>query len=108
MAEILGRTLDELSPQTRRCLMLLEEFVSDACHRQAIDREHVRFTRREFRESIQWSDFQVRMHFEKLVQMEYLLVHRGKQGRSFLYELLYNGQGQDGKPFLMGLATGEG
>ena len=35
--------------------------------------------------------------------MEYLLVHRGGRGQSFVYELLYEGQGDDGKPFLMGL-----
>ena len=89
MSEILGRSLDELSPQTRRCLMMLETFVSEACQKQAIERDQFRFSRREFRESIRWSDFQVRMHFAKLVEMEYLLVHRGKQGRSFVYELLW-------------------
>ena len=35
--------------------------------------------------------------------MEYLLVHRGERGQSYVYELLYEGQGADGKPFLMGL-----
>jgi hypothetical protein len=30
-------------------------------------------------------------------------VHRGGRGQSFVYELLYDGQGRDGKPFLMGL-----
>ena len=35
--------------------------------------------------------------------MEYLLVHRGSRGQSFVYELLYAGEGQDGQPFLMGL-----
>ncbi len=89
MSEILGRSLDELSPQTRRCLQLLEKFVKEACQKQAIEQDQFRFSRRDFRESVRWSDFQVRMHFAKLVEMEYLLVHRGKQGRSFVYELLY-------------------
>ena len=103
MAEILGRSLDELSPQTRRCLLLLEQFVAENCKRTAIDRENYRFSRREFREWIGWSDFQVRMHLDKLVAMEYVLVHHGKQGRSYVYELIYAGQGQDGRPFVMGL-----
>jgi hypothetical protein len=30
-------------------------------------------------------------------------VHRGKRGRSYVYELLYGGEGQGGNPFLMGL-----
>jgi hypothetical protein len=104
MAEILGRSLDELSPQTRRCLLLLEEYVLDQCQRKDIGQKDYRFSRREFRESIGWSDFQVRMHLSKLVAMEYVLVHHGKQGRSYLYELIYAGQGRDGRPFVLGLA----
>ena len=103
MAEILGRSLDELSPQTRRCLLLLEEYVRGNCQRLVVERSHYRFSRREFREWIGWSDFQVRMHLDKLVAMEYVLVHHGKQGRSYVYELIYAGQGQDGRPFVMGL-----
>ena len=103
MAEILGRSLDELSPQTRRCLLLLEEYVRGNCQRSVVERAHYRFSRREFREWIGWSDFQVRMHLDKLVAMEYVLVHHGKQGRSYVYELIYAGQGQDGRPFVMGL-----
>jgi hypothetical protein len=38
-----------------------------------------------------------------LVALEYLLVHRGGRGQSFEYELLYDGKGMDGKPFMMGL-----
>ena len=103
MAEILGRSLDELSPQTRRCLLSLEQFVAESCKQRAMDRTGFRFSRREFREWIGWSDFQVRMHFDKLVAMEYVLVHHGKQGRCYVYELIYAGQGRDGKPFVMGL-----
>ena len=43
------------------------------------------------------------MHLRKLVEMEYLLVHRGGRGQSFVYELLYDGKGKNGKPFLPGL-----
>ena len=35
--------------------------------------------------------------------MEYLLVHRGGRGQSFVYELLYDGEGKDGEPFVLGL-----
>ena len=37
------------------------------------------------------------------MQMEYALAHRGRRGQCFVYELLYDGQGRDGKPFLIGL-----
>jgi hypothetical protein len=38
--------------------------------------------------------------------MEHLLVHR--VGRGFAYELLWDGQGRDGSPFLAGLIDPEG
>ena len=37
--------------------------------------------------------------------MEHLLVHR--MGRGFAYELLWDGQGRDGSPFLAGLIDPE-
>jgi len=43
------------------------------------------------------------MHLNKLVDLEYLIGHRGKQGKRFVYELLYQGEGHEGQPFLMGL-----
>ncbi len=103
--EILGRSLDELSPQTRNCLLLTQRFVESESNATGVSRHAFRFTRRDLRESIGWSDFQVRMHLNKLVELEYLLVHRGRQGRRFVYELLYQGEGQGGTPFLMGLAN---
>jgi DNA primase len=102
-AEILGRCLDELPPQTRRFLSLLGELVEQACRKKKTARADHRFTQRDVREFTGWSPFQVKVHLAKLVDLEYVLVHRGGRGQSFVYELLYEGQGQDGKPFLMGL-----
>ena len=39
--------------------------------------------------------------------MEYVLVHRGGRGQSFVYELLWDGEGIDGEPFLIGLVDVE-
>lgn len=105
--EALGRSLDELPPQTRRLLLMIEDMVRAACERLAITRHDYRFSRREVRSHAGWSDFQVKMHMHKLESMEYVLVHRGGRGQSFVYELLYDGQGTDGKPFLMGLVDVE-
>jgi DNA primase catalytic core len=105
--EVLGRSLDELPPQTRRLLGLLDPIVAKEAERAGLDRSDVRFTRREVREHTGWTDFQVRCHMEKLVAMEYVLVHRGGRGQSFVYELLYDGQGQDGGAFLIGLLDPE-
>ncbi|MCY2990821.1 MAG: toprim domain-containing protein [Planctomycetota bacterium] len=102
-AEVLGRTLDELSPQARRLLILLHDMVSQKCHELASERSAYRFTRRDVREAIGWSDYQVRVHLNKLVRLEYVLAHRGSRGQQFVYELLYDGQGREGQPFLLGL-----
>ena len=77
--------------------------VETQCTAQVITRADYRFSRREVREHAGWSDFQVKMHMHKLEELEYVLVHRGGRGQSFVYELLYDGAGRDGKPFLMGL-----
>jgi DNA primase catalytic core len=101
--EVLGRSLDELPPQTRRLLLLLDELVTERAKREALERAQVRFSRREVREATGIGDTQLRLHLERLVALEYLLVHRGARGASFVYELLYDGQGKDGRPFVPGL-----
>jgi DNA primase len=105
--EALGRSLDELSPQTRRLLGEVTAMVDSQCRTQQINRCDHRFSRRDVRDYTNWSDFQVKMHMHKLEELEYVLVHRGGRGQSFVYELLYDGQGRDGKPFLMGLVDVE-
>lgn len=101
--EVLGRSLDELPPQTRKLLSLVHEMVRGICEKEGFERADVRFSRRDIREHVQWGNTQLKIHLKRLEEMEYLLVHRGKRGQSFEYELLYNGEGQDHKPFLMGL-----
>jgi DNA primase len=102
--QVLGRSLDELAPQTRRLLLALDALVAEAAQAQGVRRSEVRFTRREVRERTGWSNTQVHIHLGRLVELEYLLVHRGGgSGQRFVYELLYAGQGEDGKPFLAGL-----
>lgn len=103
-SEVLGHTLDELPPQTRRLLGLLDAFVSERCRQKGIERSEHRFSRRDVREATAWTYDQLRVHLDRLVDMEYLLVHRGSRGQSFVYELVWNGEGQDGRPFLMGLS----
>jgi DNA primase catalytic core len=105
--EVLGRSLDELPPQTRRLLGLVAEMVAKRCGELGLDRADYRFTRRDVREWTGWTDFPVRCHMEKLVAMEHVLVHRGARGQSFVYELLYDGQGRDGSAFLVGLLDPE-
>ncbi|MCC6642614.1 MAG: toprim domain-containing protein [Deltaproteobacteria bacterium] len=101
--EVLGRTLDELPPKTRELLRRLVAWVAEQCAALDLGRADFRFSRRAVREVTRWSDTALKVHLGRLAEMEYLLVHRGGRGQSFEYELLYQGEGEAGAPFLMGL-----
>jgi hypothetical protein len=101
--DVLGRSLDELAPQTRRLLGLIDQMVSAASTRLAIDRRDYRFSRKDVRVHTGWGHTQLKIHLHRLEELEYLLVHHGGRGQSFVYELLYQGEGQDGSSFVIGL-----
>jgi DNA primase len=100
---VLGRSLDELPPQTRRLLLLIDELVRAECERQKIERREFRFSRRDVRAATGWGDTQLKVHLHRLEDLEYLLVHRGGRGQSFVYELLFESDGKNAKPLLPGL-----
>ncbi len=101
--EVLGRTLDELPPQTRKLLRLILALVAERCTAQEIKQSDYRFSRREIREHTSWGHTQLKIHLKRLEELEYLLVHRGGRGQSFVYELLYDGDTEDDQPHLSGL-----
>jgi len=98
---VLGRSLDELPPGTRRLLGLIERHVEAAAAEQGTVRERVRFTRRELRESLGWGDTQLKVHLARLLALELIWAHRGPHG-SHRYELAWDGEGEAG-PHLPGL-----
>jgi len=102
-SDVLGRTLDELPPQTRKLLELIHDWVTQRCRDLKVEAVDFRFTRKDVREMSGWGNTQLKIHLGRLEEMEYLLIHRGGRGQSFIYELLYQGQGQHHNPFLMGL-----
>lgn len=101
--DVLGRCLDDMPPQTRRLLALLEKMVADQCAAKKIERGDVGFTRRQVREVTGWSNTQLHVHLGRLEDLEYLLTHRADHGQGFVYELAYDGAGKDGRPFVCGL-----
>jgi len=101
--EVLGRSLDELPPQTRRLLGLLDCMVHEISRKKGIDRDQCVFTRRQVRAFTGWTEFQTRTHLSKLQDMEYVLAHYGRRGQSFLYELAFDGDAETPKPQLIGL-----
>ncbi len=105
--EVLGRTLDELPPQTRSLLGLIHKMVAARCKSLDMHRSDFRFSRRDVREQIGWGNTQLKTHLHRLEELEYLLVHRGGRGQSMVYELLYNGEGEESEIFTMGLIDSE-
>jgi hypothetical protein len=101
--ETLGRCLDEMPPQTRRLLALIEREVAVRCAAKKLERSDVRFSRRQVREATGWSNTQLHVHLKRLEDLEYLLSHRADRGEGFVYELVYDGAGKDGRPFVCGL-----
>jgi DNA primase catalytic core len=89
--EVLGRSLDELPPQTRRLLASVVEHVRSQARTQAVPAAEVRFTRKDVREATGWGDTQLKVHMARLVELEYLLTHRAERGQGFAYELLFDG-----------------
>lgn len=103
VSEVLGRSLDDLRPETRRMLLAIDAMVREECRKLQIERADYRFSRRQVREHTGWSATQVRIHMERLHEMEYLVTHRGGRGQSFLYELVFELGENASKPQLPGL-----
>lgn len=100
---VLGRSLDELPPQTRRVLSQLDAWVEEQAAAQGIARTVVRFTRRAARAALGLSDTQLRVHLERLVELDYVELHGGRAGQRFHYRLLFDGDAERDTPQLMGL-----
>jgi hypothetical protein len=102
-AEVLGRSLDEMPPQTRRVLEVVHGWARGRCEVEGGSLSELRFSRREVREVLGMSAEQVRVHVDRLVELEYVAVHRGRTGQSFVYELADDGEGAAGGRFVLGL-----
>jgi DNA primase len=102
---VLGQSLDELPPQTRRLLELLDVLVARLAGGDQVDRCMVRFTRRKLREELGWGDTQLKVHLGRLVDLELVSAHRVEHGQ-FLYELAWNSTViGDGGRFVVGLSS---
>jgi hypothetical protein len=87
--EMLGRSLDELPPQTRRLLAHIRELMKQK-RKERSTKAASTFSRRELRDACGWSLTQVRVHLERLVDLEYLAVQHGRFGSQFVYEILFD------------------
>ncbi len=101
--DVLGKSLDELPPQTRKLLNHIGDMVQVACQNEKISQADYRFSRKQIRAFTGWGNTQLKLHCHRLEEMEYLLVHRGKRGQSYQYELLHNAELSKGDQQLTGL-----
>jgi DNA primase catalytic core len=91
--EVLGRSLDELPPQTRRLLAHIRELMKAKRSGSATghpQKAATTFSRKELRDLCGWSLTQVRVHLERLVELECLAVRHGRLGSQFVYEVLFD------------------
>ena len=104
-SHVLMRSLDDVPPQTRRLLLLIDKMVTEECERLQIERLDYRFTRATVRQRTGWSDSQLKTHLHRLEELEYLALHRGVSGQSFVYALNFE-MDANGRPVLPGLSYG--
>jgi DNA primase catalytic core len=97
-ASVLGRSLDELPPQTRRLLGLVEALVRDRAKIEGLEPHNVRFTRRDVRERTGWGNTQLKVHLGRLEELEYLVAERG--GGRAVRSIYALSVGEDGAPLL--------
>ncbi len=98
----LGRSLDGLAPQARVFVKQVDQYVSEISRRDSIPRAAVRFTRRQLRQALKCADFAMRTYLARLVELEYVLVHRGRNGQQYVYELIVDyGELEDEVPDLV-------
>ncbi len=104
-SHVLMRSLDDVPPQTRRLLLLIDKMVTEECERLEIERLDYRFTRATVRQRTGWGDSQLKKHLSRLEDLEYLALHRGTLGQSFVYALNFE-MDSNGRPVLPGLSYG--
>jgi len=101
--EVLGKTLDELPPQTRKLLKEIQVWVQQSCKVDCINQRDVRFTRKQLRDVTGWGNTQLKVHLARLEDMEFLTLHSIPRSKAIAYELLFDGTVESHASQLMGL-----
>lgn len=101
--EVFGRSLDEMSPPSRRLLVEIKRLVDKTILETHLPEDCCVISRRDIREWTDWSDYQIRTHIKELEELEYLIPIQATSGKRFTYQLVWAGQGLDGEKFILGL-----
>jgi DNA primase catalytic core len=101
--EVLGRSMDDMPPQARRLLGLVQQMQRERAKKaKGSDGGHWR--RRDLRAFTGWSDTALKVHLARLVELEYVLPSRDPEHlNGQLYELLFDGDVDAQHPHLSGL-----
>lgn len=99
--EVLWQSWDELAPPVRGLQQELETLYQRRATELKIDPADLQLTRREIREATGWSDWQVRVYCQRLLEMEYLVMTTAGNGRPCVYQLI--DPGRDDRPQLKDL-----
>ena len=93
---LFGQALDDLSRPGQQLLALVFDYVQSQAAQQKTTADKITFSRRELREALKWSEYQLRTYLDELARLEYVWPLAGRQGQPFRYRLLYDGQAQSG------------
>jgi DNA primase len=104
-AELFGASVDDLSRPGRELLERTAAHVQAKAERTKTTPEKVEFTRRELREALGWSEYQLRTHLHELAELEYIVSLSGRYGATFTYRLLWSPE--EGGRFVPGLKSVE-
>jgi hypothetical protein len=102
-AQVLSRSLDELPPQTRAFLDRLDAWIAARCATDGVRRTDFLFLARDAREATALGATQVKLHLRRLVDLEYVLVHRAPRGQGVSYELIVERAGAPDEAVAHGL-----
>ena len=101
--ELLGRSLDELPPQSRRLLNHIKELVRNICREKDVEQQFALFSRRQLCEVIGWSYSQIKRHLTRLQELEYITARSVRSGITIRYELLVSSDEAETAPNRIGL-----
>lgn len=107
--ELLGHSLDELSRPAFELLALLDkmrsEWVKNTASKSKAALEAFSFSRRQVREFAGWAHHRVHRYLAELIELEYVGEGGARHGCLQRHHLLWEGEGQDGGKFLLGLKS---
>jgi hypothetical protein len=87
MALHLTRVLSDLPGNAQKLLLTIQAYVAEEAEARATDPLAIIFNRRQIRERLEWSDYQINGSLDKLVKLELIDVAAGSFGKRFVYTL---------------------